>query len=174
VPATEIVRPPVTVFEKTCPSGYPVLPAPAHPQATRLLHTADVLHRAEGGVVAVVGAVVVRLGVAAVTVMPAEGVVLPAPVTVVVVVGVGVVVTVGVGVAVTVGVVEVVGAVLEADADGEGVVEPLALNVTSTQYWLEFHVRVGKALFVPYAYTPEFDDGTFRFGETEPPLNHWV
>jgi hypothetical protein len=105
-------------------------------------------------VVAVVGAVVVRLGVAAVTVIPAEVVVLPAAVTVVVVAGVVVVATVGVGVVVTVGVVEVVGAALvvaEAEAGGDVVGEPLALNVTSTQYWLEFQVRVGKALFLPYA-----------------------
>jgi heme/copper-type cytochrome/quinol oxidase subunit 2 len=91
-------------------------------------------------------------GVAAVTVTPGAVVVVPAAaVTVVVLVGVRVGATVGVATGVTVGVAEELGAALEVEADGEVVADPLAVNVTSTQYWLEFQFRVGKALLVPYA-----------------------
>jgi hypothetical protein len=95
-------------------------------------------------------------GVAAVTVTPGAVVVVPAAavtvvVLVVVLVGVWVGATVGVATGVTVGVAEELGAALEVEADGEVVADPLAVNVTSTQYWLEFQFRVGKALLVPYA-----------------------
>ena len=99
-----------------------MFPAPGHPQAARLLHTADVWQRAGVAVVVgtgVVGVVVVGVGVRVVVVLVGVGVGVR---VVVVVVGLGVVLVV---VVVVVGVVP-------------------GVKVRSTQYWLEFQVFLGK------------------------------
>jgi hypothetical protein len=46
-----------------------------------------------------------------------------------------------------------------------------ALKVRSTQYWLERQLSLGKALVVPYLYTPTSEVGIDRLLEAEGPVN---